>query len=366
MPPSILHRCRFSSHILRISHAAILFVSSRCVSSSRPARLRFTYLVRPAPARNPVMALRTIASTLLLASLISRTSAQRNCWFPDGSTETKDIPCDPNAQESACCGENAFCLRNGLCYTGGVVSRGSCTDRDWGSAACARQCATGMSNPGSTFMWSQSARTAKVVADTFQTVNTSAGVVLINCDFDTSSWVCAAGGATCGDGDSQFTIDSTDLNTLALRPLGSGGSPIMLDPQTSLGDATASNDSSTSIVTVTAIPTSTASASGFSTGQMAGVGAGVGIPLVIALAAAVVIILMQRKRLRAAESHSWETTELNGTSQSSGGEYAQGSMYAKHAPPSPDAAYGQSQPVVEMDAQRAGTPGIPELPVPKD
>lgn len=89
------------------------------------------------------MAPRSTTALVLLAALIARTAAQRNCWFPDGNTETQDLPCDPNADESACCGPDAFCLSNGLCLSSGVVSRGSCTDRTWNDPACATQCTNG-------------------------------------------------------------------------------------------------------------------------------------------------------------------------------------------------------------------------------
>lgn len=89
------------------------------------------------------MVLRATGSLLLLAAGIARTTAQRNCWFPDGNTETIDVPCNTNADESACCGPTAFCLSNGLCLDSGVVSRGSCTDRTWNSSACAQQCTDG-------------------------------------------------------------------------------------------------------------------------------------------------------------------------------------------------------------------------------
>lgn len=80
-------------------------------------------------AQLTTMALRFTTAFVLLASLTARTSAQndRNCWYPDGRTETADIPCNPNAAESACCSPDAFCLSNGLCLYSGVVSRGSCT-----------------------------------------------------------------------------------------------------------------------------------------------------------------------------------------------------------------------------------------------
>lgn len=70
-------------------------------------------------------------------------SAQQ-CYYPDGKTLSPDTPCDTSATAAACCPSNAFCLSGGLCVAGGVISRGSCTDKTWGSAACAGYCKTGM------------------------------------------------------------------------------------------------------------------------------------------------------------------------------------------------------------------------------
>lgn len=89
------------------------------------------------------MAFRSASALFLLSSLVLNTAAQRNCWFPDGSTETQDVPCNANAEQSACCGPDAFCLSNGLCMANGVLSRGSCTDRDWADPACAKECTSG-------------------------------------------------------------------------------------------------------------------------------------------------------------------------------------------------------------------------------
>lgn len=66
------------------------------------------------------------------------------CYYPDGS-ESTDVPCDPGALESACCGELSSCTRDKICDWGGTTfidgfsfpwSVGSCTDKTWNTSAC--------------------------------------------------------------------------------------------------------------------------------------------------------------------------------------------------------------------------------------
>lgn len=81
-----------------------------------------------------------------LLLLLAGRSVSQSCWYPDHQTQAQaDVPCDPNADVSACCGPNAFCLSNGLCYIDGTVSRGSCTDKNWGPE-CANVCTDGKSS----------------------------------------------------------------------------------------------------------------------------------------------------------------------------------------------------------------------------
>jgi hypothetical protein len=81
---------------------------------------------------------------LLLLQLVATTSAQQ-CFFPDGS-KSPDTPCSTDSGHSACCGASSFCMDNGLCFGGGIMSRGSCTDENWESDACAAYCKKGATN----------------------------------------------------------------------------------------------------------------------------------------------------------------------------------------------------------------------------
>jgi hypothetical protein len=76
-----------------------------------------------------------------LLQLIATTSAQQ-CFYPDG-TISPDTPCSTDSGHSACCGADSFCMDNGLCFGGGIMSRGSCTDENWESDACAAYCKKG-------------------------------------------------------------------------------------------------------------------------------------------------------------------------------------------------------------------------------
>ena len=94
-------------------------------------------------------------SLLLLCTLVSvlEAAASAVCYFPNGVDKAPDdMPCDPNAEFSACCGKQvdgspAYCLANGLCLSDYKLSRGSCTDSNWQSPDCAQVCRSRMSHP---------------------------------------------------------------------------------------------------------------------------------------------------------------------------------------------------------------------------
>ena len=75
------------------------------------------------------------------------------CYFPAGNVAYGNVPCDPNAEVSICCGDREHCLANGLCAVGdtsdglggflnsGVeFARGSCTDPTWEDPTCFQHC----------------------------------------------------------------------------------------------------------------------------------------------------------------------------------------------------------------------------------
>ncbi|KAH8757180.1 hypothetical protein F5883DRAFT_159453 [Diaporthe sp. PMI_573] len=83
----------------------------------------------------------------LLSFLFSTCSAI--CYYPDGTTAPQDVPCNDNADHSACCGQGYACLSNGVCMATGdelqksgasTYVRGSCTDSAWRSSSCPSFC----------------------------------------------------------------------------------------------------------------------------------------------------------------------------------------------------------------------------------
>lgn len=88
---------------------------------------------------------------LLLIDLGVCLQAGPACYDPFGKLAVDDLPCNPTAVESFCCGAGWSCLTNQLCrdveggVEGGVegsVARGTCTDKSWSSTECPDYCAS--------------------------------------------------------------------------------------------------------------------------------------------------------------------------------------------------------------------------------
>ncbi|KAF2738372.1 hypothetical protein EJ04DRAFT_541325 [Polyplosphaeria fusca] len=82
----------------------------------------------------------------LSAILALLTTSSADCFFPNGNVVPSDTACNPNAIVSACCFDGQACLSNGLCVsdphneTLARLHRGTCTDQQWKSGNCPRQC----------------------------------------------------------------------------------------------------------------------------------------------------------------------------------------------------------------------------------
>jgi hypothetical protein len=65
------------------------------------------------------------------------------CYKLDGSEASDHVPCGTGDSVN-CCHEDDICLSNGLCYQQGdrgmSLSRGSCSDREWGEGCYAPCC----------------------------------------------------------------------------------------------------------------------------------------------------------------------------------------------------------------------------------
>lgn len=96
------------------------------------------------PSIAPLNLLITLLTLFHTPTTTAQTQAQ--CFYPDGAPSS-DVPCDPDAEVSMCCGSASLCLLSGLCRDrstgpddGISYARGTCTDQGWASAVCPQQC----------------------------------------------------------------------------------------------------------------------------------------------------------------------------------------------------------------------------------
>ncbi|PLB55449.1 hypothetical protein P170DRAFT_461324 [Aspergillus steynii IBT 23096] len=93
----------------------------------------------------------TLSLILPVLALVSPSAAERprTCYFPDHSI-SNDVPCTSDTY-THCCTAGDICLDNGYCYSVAhqpyVLSRGSCTDQNWG-ADCPQLCSGSQNNIG--------------------------------------------------------------------------------------------------------------------------------------------------------------------------------------------------------------------------
>ena len=76
--------------------------------------------------------------SLLLHTFLARCcfGQLKQCYRAEGELTT-DLPCDPSANVSACCGQNWICSTNLYCTSGdGHRFVGTCTDKAWRDPAC--------------------------------------------------------------------------------------------------------------------------------------------------------------------------------------------------------------------------------------
>ena len=72
----------------------------------------------------------------LLQSVSAQSFQLKSCFRWDGSA-SNNIPCNPEANVSACCGQGSTCRTNIFCEnSSGLKIVGECTDRSWADPAC--------------------------------------------------------------------------------------------------------------------------------------------------------------------------------------------------------------------------------------
>lgn len=63
----------------------------------------------------------------------------KSCYYPNDQISS-DLPCDPSANVSACCGQDWLCSTNLYCSSirtgNNVTAMGTCTDKTWQDPAC--------------------------------------------------------------------------------------------------------------------------------------------------------------------------------------------------------------------------------------
>ncbi|KPM36212.1 hypothetical protein AK830_g10347 [Neonectria ditissima] len=249
---------------------------------------------------SPFTIMPRLTFVLLFICSLQSCFAASQCYYPNGA-KSNDFPCDPDADESVCCGGGlgSVCLSNKLCQgANGNTVRGSCTDQNWSSLECPMFC---------------------LGADT-------GGTDLVSCsnvtDSDTS-YCCDHNPGCCNSGVGRFNVFPSEPDTWAIWNKEVTQYTVVhtlssTEPTSTTTQAKTTSTSSAKITTSTLstttreIPSPTDSAIntpgsseapvGLSTGAKAGIGAGAVIGAVIT-AAIVYLLWKTRKNERAAKEN---------------------------------------------------------------
>ncbi|KAH7121730.1 hypothetical protein B0J13DRAFT_512381 [Dactylonectria estremocensis] len=251
-----------------------------------------------------------LVSVFLFLCSLSTTLAASQCYYPNGD-KASDFPCDPDADESVCCGGGlgSVCMSNKLCLgSNGNTVRGSCTEKDWASSECAMYC---------------------LGAD-------SGGTDLISCsnvtDSDTS-YCCDHNAGCCNSGVGRFNVlpsepdiwATWDREASQYTVVGTvfDGKPTSTTAQVTTSDVSSTTFATSAPITTTretttsapthsgqAVSASSEAPLGLSTGAKAGIGAGAGVGVVL-IAAVAYLLWKTRKNDRAAKENK-QTPDYHG------------------------------------------------------
>ncbi|KAL2268028.1 hypothetical protein VTJ83DRAFT_2874 [Remersonia thermophila] len=289
------------------------------------------------------MRIRPPSALPLLLAVAAAPSARGaiRCFFPNGDVNPEDVPCDPGAPVSMCCGSRDACLSSGLCLNPGTgptrgisFARGTCTDQTWKSPICPQKCrinqdsATNSSaynfGAGGVQVWEcigqgyedpgayccESAREKTRCCETHTAVFTLPGASIGNA-LPVQTFP-APGGMSSSRQTSNAHIPAPTSRTTSLHA--APGANADGNQPTDIGDGDGDDDDdedllpTTSLGTATAVlgasPSSSSSSGGGGMNDAAkiglGVGAGVGVTLLIAVA--VVVGYQRAKKAVAAQA----------------------------------------------------------------
>ncbi|KAL2192630.1 hypothetical protein P885DRAFT_72830 [Corynascus similis CBS 632.67] len=238
-------------------------------------------------------------SLLLLSNLASALS---RCYYPNSKEAVGDFPCDPDAENSPCCGggPGAMCLSNRSCKGPGQnMVRGSCTDQTWGSLDCPLYCYLGAFS-----VWLLFSGPSIVLANQAWDVAPSIGPDLISCGNVTgrdTSFCCDHTVDCCDTGIGRFellpsnpeawaTWDNTKSQFIVVKPLTAASTSTTASTATPIFTSAAGTASTASTVTKTSAPppaqatpgsSGQAESSGLSTAVQAGIGVGVSVSAIL-------------------------------------------------------------------------------------
>ncbi|PYI24417.1 hypothetical protein BO99DRAFT_298675, partial [Aspergillus violaceofuscus CBS 115571] len=199
------------------------------------------------------------------------TNDTRVCYYPSGAIADDNVPCSSD-EYTSCCGSTDLCLSNGLClsvtHQPYVLSRGACTDPQWGTG-CSQYC---------------------------QDNNPTGGCSIINLKYydGVSTYCCGTPVANndsevvCPDNASSFEVQTGH----AMVGYAMLANVSTLDATTTTTTCSSSNETST-------LANATASCTKGVSSHDAAIGAGVGVPLGVIALASIVWALFERRRATA-------------------------------------------------------------------
>ena len=300
----------------------------------------------------PIMA--NFSHSLLLFLLSNLVSALNNCYYPNTKEAASDFPCDPDAENSPCCGggSGAMCLSNKSCKGPAQnMIRGSCTDQSWRSLDCPLYCyLSTFSLPSLAPLQRPSASIEP--ANQGWDIAPNIGPDIISCGNVTNtdtSFCCDHTANCCNTGNGRFellpsnpepwaTWDNTKSQFIVVKPLSTATTTSTSTTANTPTPTSTSARSSTTTTTSSPPPAQTApgaitsdqaQSTGLSTGAQAGIGVGVSVSAVLLGVIAYLLwkLYQNQKGAKQPENQGQDTNQQYPTSPYHG-QVTQPEMYA--------------------------------------